>query len=122
MGLAKNIMGGGFSWMQAQAVNGPAIAPTVTAAGTTQGTATALTADINFISTAPANSGVILYAGTKGDSQIVYNGGANPVLVYPPTGSKINQVSANTGVVLPTNTFCEYFIVSSTQIIADLSA
>ena len=121
MALSKNVMQGGLSSGQAQAIGGQ-VGASLTAAGTSQGTALALNADICFISTAAANSGVKLYAGMPGDSQIVYNAGANTVTVYPPTGAKINNAATNAGVLIAVNTFCEFFTVTTTQIIADLSA
>ena len=94
----------------------------IVAAGTTQGTATALTSTLNGLGTVAAGSGVVLYAGSAGDCQIVYNAGLNPVNVYPPTGAKINQIAANSPHVLPINTACEYWFLSSTQLIGVLSA
>ena len=94
----------------------------LSAAGTTQGTATALTNTLNGITTAGAGSGVILYAGSDGDCQIVYNGGANPVNVYPPSGAKINGLATNASHLLATNTACEYWFLSATQVVGVLSA
>jgi len=94
----------------------------ISAAGTTQGTATALTNTLNGLGTVAAGTGVVLYAGSAGDCQIVYNGGANPVNVYPPSGAKINQIAANLPHVLAVNTACEYWFFSSTQVVGVLSA
>ena len=92
------------------------------AAGTTQGTATALTNTLNGISTAAAGSGVVLYAGSDGDCQLVYNGGTNAVNVYPPSGAKINGLAANSPHLLAINTACEYWFLSATQVVGVLSA
>ena len=121
MALAKDIMGGGFSAGQAQAIQGQ-VAPTVTAAGTNQGTAFALQASINYLSTVAASTGVILPSVPIGDSVDVFNGGANACVVYPPTGGKINQVATNGGVNCPTNTWMVFKKVTSTQWIAMQSA
>ena len=95
----------------------------VTAAGTTQATATLLINGMNGIKTAAAGSGVILTPNNlTSDCQIVFNGGANPVLVYPPVGSKINSLSTNGGMTLATNTACVFWWLSDTQIIGVLSA
>lgn len=95
----------------------------VVAGGTTQATATLLVNGMNGILTAAANSGVILNAnyGTS-DNQIVYNGGANPVKVYPPVGSKINGLPTNTAMILATNTTCVFWFLTDTQVIGVLSA
>jgi hypothetical protein len=53
------------------------VATGVSAAGTTQATATALTANVNVIGTAAASSGVVLPASEAGDVIEVYNQGAN---------------------------------------------
>lgn len=121
MALAREIMGGGFSAGSADAIQG-GVNLTVSAAGTTQGTATAITTSNIYVSTAAANSGVILPATMQGDWLVIFNGGANPVTVYPPVGAKINALATNGGAILATNTACIYFCFSSTQWICDLSA
>lgn len=121
MALSAEIMGGGFSAGAADAIQGQ-VNLTISAAGTTQGTATAIKTSNNIISTAAASSGVILPAAQQGDWLIIYNAGANPVSVYPPTGSKINQIATNAAMTLGINTNCIFFFFSSTQVIAHLSA
>lgn len=98
------------------------VSASITAAGTTQGTATLLINGINMIGTAASGSGVVLFAYNPGASQIVYNGGANPVVVYPPLGVKINGLAANSGMTLAPNTTCEFWTCSTTQVIGILSA
>ena len=121
MALAKQMMGGGLSAGQAKAING-AIAPAVSAAGTTQGTATTIGAGINLITTVAANSGVILPSCEKADYVEIYNAGANTLTVYPDSGSQINGVAANTGISLAINTFCGFRRMTSTRWAAQLSA
>lgn len=95
----------------------------VVAAGTTQATATLLINGMNGVTTAAASSGVILNANSlTSDCQVVYNGGANAVTVYPPVGSRINGLTANTGMVLATNTACAFWFLSDTRIVGILSA
>ena len=94
----------------------------LSAAGTTQATATALTNAINGLTTVGAASGVILFAGGTGYTQSVYNGGANAVNVYPPTGAKINNIATNGAHILAINTACTYTFLSATQIFGVLSA
>ena len=98
------------------------VATGITAAGTTQGTATVLTNTLNGIGIVASGAGVVLYPGSSRDCQILYNSGANPVKVYPPVGSKINQMGTNVPHVLPINTACEYWFFSATQIVGVLSA
>lgn len=98
-------------------------ATAVSAAGTTQATATTLANAVTFLSTVASGAGVVLSPlATAGDSQLVYNGGANPVKVYPPVGAKINGLAANAPASVSTNTACEFFCGSLTQWAAVLSA
>lgn len=94
----------------------------ISAAGTTQATARLLINGINKISTAAASSGVILQTADIGTSQIVFNGGANPVNVYPPVGYSINSLPANSPAIIAPNTVCEFWTTSSSTLIANLSA
>lgn len=89
-------IGGGFS-------NGLAtFIPTdaISAAGTSQATGTQLTALINTVATAAANTGVNLPASAAGLEVTVINNGANPLQVYPLIGATdtINGVAATVGV------------------------
>lgn len=119
--LGYKLFGSGLNTLSVAAIVQD-VGTAISAAGTTQGTATALTNAVNGVSSVAAGAGVVLYAGSAGDSQIVYNSGANAVKVYPPSGSSINQLSANTPHVLATNTGCQYWFISSTQIFGVLSA
>lgn len=122
MPLAKNLMSGGFSAGQAKALGGTQFNLTITAAGTTQGTATALTADTNVITTATANQGVQIYNGEIADSQVIFNQTLVPIYVYPPTGDAVNQLAANSGFVLAPQTGVIVEKVSNSQWIGILSA
>ena len=120
-GRAFQVMGAGFSAGQAIALNG-SLNTAVSAAGTTQGTATTLTAAVNVITTAAANSGCILPQGQPGDSYYINNGGANGCYINPPTSAKINGLATNSGALLPINTAIEYVQISTTQFIGLQSA
>ena len=99
------------------------VATAISAAGTTQGTATRLTAADNELTTVAAGAGVVLSADlASGDSQTVFNAGANAVKVYPPSGMKINALAANAPMTLATNTGCIFKCVSTTRVFGVLSA
>src|SRR3990167_6288941 len=99
------------------------VATSVSAAGTTQGTATELSATDNEVTTAAAGSGVVLNSTlSAGDQQTVFNAGANAVKVYPPSGFKINALSTNAPMLLAVNTGCLFKCVSSTRVFGVLSA
>ncbi len=123
MGFAKNIMGAGIPAAAAAADTISSEALALTAAGTTQGTALSITADVNFVSTVGASSGVIIYNGVIGDSVFIMNdGGANPLTVYPPVGGKINNLATNAGFTLAANTPVWVLKVTATRWFAMLSA
>lgn len=67
----------------------------VTAAGTNQGTATALTSVNNIVTTVSSGTGVVLPTGAAGQSVAVYNKGANALNVYPASGASIDALSTN---------------------------
>ena len=92
----------------------------LTAAGTTQGTALALTAGINTVTTTASGTGVVLSSSLT--EQRVYNAGTNPLKVYPPTGAKINQLATNAAISLAINTAVAFWKATSTQWIGSLSA
>ena len=123
MARAFQVMQSGVPAAAAVAGNGGnAINTAVLAAGTTQGTATAISAAINYISTAAANSGVILPQGQPGDEIEIFNGGVGACYVYPPTSARINALSLNAGAVLAPNTSCKYRQLTTALFIANMSA
>lgn len=123
MAFAKNIMGTG---VPAAAAASDVIASTatgLTSTGTSQATALLISADANFVSTVAASTGVILYNGVVGDSCFIVNdAGANALTVYPPVGSKFNNLSTNTGFSLSANTPVWCLKISATRWFAILSA
>jgi hypothetical protein len=94
---------------------GFSISAAVTAAGSTQGTATALTKTINNVTTVAASTGVVLPTAVAGYMVIVRNGGANALNVYPATGAAINAAAANSAHSLPVGAMIQYVATSTTQ-------
>lgn len=122
MALAADMMRGGTSAFQARALNG-AVAPSVSAAGTTITDATDLKATTNYVSTVASGAGVQLPSMLIGDDCIVYNGGANALKVYPDAATVgINQLSVGTATTLGVNTAMLFRKVSATRLVAFLSA
>jgi hypothetical protein len=73
----------------------------VAAAGSTQGTATAIVSNITVLTSVPASSGVVLPAGvTPGVRFVVLNNTATAATVYPPVGGTLNGGSANAGITV----------------------
>ena len=91
-----------------------------------QSDALQVTSVLNVFSTVGSGTGARLNSSAALDGQtqrqVIYNGGANVLKVYPATGQSINQLAANAGMTLPRFTTCVYYLVSSTQWIAVLSA
>ncbi len=93
------------------------ISDNIVAAGSTQGTAAALTSRNNIVTSVPvANNGVIL-AGTSGpQEQAVLNLGGNTLDVYPPVGTAINGGTTNAPVTIAAGASARYLVRSTTDI------
>lgn len=96
---------------------------TLSAAGTTQATATLLINGFSQITTAASGSGCVLFGSAgSGASQLVYNAAANAVKIYPPLGGQINSLPVNTGHSVSPNTACRYYFLTPLLVAAVLSA
>lgn len=87
----------------------------VTAAGTTQGTGTALTKTYNIVQTASANEGVVLPDASTGLKITVYNSTSANIKVYPASSESIDGGSLNAPIVLRPDNVFEAIAVSATQ-------
>ena len=87
----------------------------VSAAGSTQAGATALTVDYNVVTTVAASTGVRLPTATAGRRIVIVNKGANTVSIYPATGGTIDALSANAAIQVAANGSIEIMASSSTQ-------
>ena len=87
----------------------------VSAAGTVQGNATALTTEFNRVSTVASGSGVVLPTATAGMAVVIVNSSANSLLVYPASGAAINSLATNAGYSHVTLATLQYIAISSTQ-------
>lgn len=122
MPLQARLTVAGLSSIQAQAIQGTA-ANSLTATGSTQGTALALPADINKFTTVAASTGAIIPPANPGDSGTVFNGGANALSLYPPVGGKINGLSTNAAYSIATATpYCDWYCIDALTYIASQSA
>jgi hypothetical protein len=92
------------------------ISGSVSAAGTTQGTATLLTTTINNITTVAASSGVVLPTPVQaGARMLIRNGGANILRVYPNSGAQINSLGTNVALQLEQGALIEFVAFTTTQ-------
>lgn len=78
----------------------PSVTASVTAAGTTQGGATALTKAVNIVTNATANQGVVLPTAAAGVSVTVINTTAVNIKIYPNTSDVIDEGTVNVAVNL----------------------
>ena len=98
MGSVQSMMGSGLPAAASKAVHVGTVNEAVSAAGTTTADATALVADSNVVTTAAASTGVRLPDAEVGTSIIIVNGQAsNALKVYPHSGGKVNNLSADAG-------------------------
>lgn len=90
------IVGTGIAPLAASQIAGD-LQNTVSAAGTTQATATPVYGDNVVVTTCAAGAGVILSGPNfgPGDDSTVWNNGANPLAVYGPVGATVNGQTAN---------------------------
>lgn len=122
MAIQQRTVVTGISAPQAQAIAGT-VANTLTATGAAQATALALPADINRFTTVAASTGTIIPAMNPGDYVEIFNGGANALSVYPPTGGAINAVATNGAYSLATATpYARVRCITPLQYIAQQSA
>lgn len=92
------------------------VGTSISAAGSTQGTGTALTKEINQITTVSSGQGVVLPTAVAGMAITIINANANSLLVYPATGAAINALATNAGFTQANaNATIQYVAVSTTQ-------
>ena len=119
MALASDIMKGGFSAMSAKAIQGQTNGA-VAAAGTAQGSATALTMSVNAVTS--GTGGVILPSAEINDEVDICNLSGATITVYPPSSERINGLPTNTGFPLANNTSVKVKKFTTTRWLGNLSA
>jgi hypothetical protein len=90
----------------------------IVAAGTTQGTATALNSGYNVhaVTTVSSGTGVELPATSANRFDIVINAGTNALKVYPVTGSQIDALGTNAALTIQPGSTVAFYDVTGTQI------
>lgn len=91
------------------------IATGLTAAGATQGTASAITKEVNVVSTVAVGTGVILPTAVAGMAITITNTTANSLLVYPATGGVINTLATNAGFTQPAGATIQFIAPTNVQ-------
>ena len=96
MTTIRNLMGTGMQGSQAQACATGMLKNSLTAAGSSQGTALAIPSDFSVFTTVAASTGAIMPANClPGDWFTIVNHGANALSIYPPVGGKIKNGATN---------------------------
>ena len=90
------------------------VATGISAAGSTQGTGTALSKEINIVSTVASGAGVVLPTAVAGMMVTVTNTNGNTLLVYPASGGQINSLGTNAGFTQGTTTI-QFIAPTTTQ-------
>lgn len=126
MTLATDIIGAGFSPMQALAIGGQ-VNTSLASAGSVQGNATLVNVSNCIVTGADGTKGVILPAGNTGDSVLIVNNSASSLKVYPPSGAAIavpgtGLGSANAAYTHTTFAVVQYTCLNSTQWVPNKSA
>ena len=90
----------------------------VSAAGTSQSTATLLSASTSIVTTVAAGSGVRLPVTptvSAKDRLHVANHGASTLAVYPPTGGKLSNQTANAPLLLAVGKCADFLCIDGTN-------
>lgn len=91
---------------------------TLTAAGTMQADAALINADMVMVDSAANGSGVILDDMDRGGEVVIINGVANvEIKVYPKVGGKINNMTANLPVILPSNRAARFKAINNLDVV-----
>jgi hypothetical protein len=117
MELSSRLLGAGLQQVLED------VSPPLAATGTSLSGALPTQNGFVYVATTPSGSGILLYATARpGDSQVVYNAGANTLAVYPPLGEALFGASNGVPFSLPSGAklkFQKY--LKSTWIYTDLS-
>ena len=87
----------------------------ISAAGSTQGTATALTKEFNQVTTVSSGQGVVLPTAVAGMAVTITNTSANNLSVYPASAAAINTLSANAAFTQGAGSTLQFIAMTSTQ-------
>lgn len=124
MSITQKLTGVGVPPATAQNITGT-VANNISAAGSTQATATALSLDdLQVVTTVAASQGVILPSIlSAGDKIVVANYDASDALsLYPPVGGKINNGTLNAAVSITAGKNAVCTCIDSLNFVATVSA
>lgn len=91
------------------------ITTSISAAGTTQSDATALSNTINHVGTVTAGTGVKLDAATQGKFRVIANFGANTLNLYPASGDALNNNAADAALTIASKKVAWCYALNTTD-------
>lgn len=97
MVAANRLMASGMQSLNANHLGVNASPVSIVGAGASAGNATLVSAPFTYVTSASANTGVILKNAGGQPTTAIYNGSLVTLKVYPATGEKINNGTASTG-------------------------
>jgi len=113
LGVSANISG---SNVIASAYLIRSVGTGIAAAGTTQGTATAINKELNLISSVPSTAnGIVLPTAVAGMVLTITNSTANAMLVYPASGAAINSLATNAAFTHTAGATLQFVAPTTTQ-------
>lgn len=116
MTTLKNLMGTGIPAQSASVIATGQLSNGLSAAGTTQATATKVLTDFAVFTTVASGAGAIMPANCNpGDWYTIINHGANPLLLYPPVGGTIKNGATNAAASIPSNAVAQVLCITPLQ-------
>ena len=113
--LQQGAAGVPYTYAPVQQLQAPSTNGSVSAAGTTQGTATVLSSLDNAVTTCAAGAGVQVPSIFLGLWVTLLNTTANDCLVYPPSGAQWASYGTNVGVAVAPGGVASFKLFSGTQ-------
>lgn len=117
-----NLSNDGYQYLLSLLAQAATLTPTSTissaleASGANQATALQLTSQWNEVDVVAAGTGVLLSSMQPGQSQTVFNQGANPLNVYPPPDFQIDGGVVNAPIALGAGQRRTFDFLSASQI------
>jgi hypothetical protein len=116
MAIAQRLVVAGMSAVQAQAALGTVANNLTAVVGGQNAAGSILGSDINRFTTVAAGGACTIPPLNPADYLEIYNFGANPLALYPPTGGQINALGTNAAYsILTTTPYATVTCVTPTQ-------
>lgn len=118
MTTADKLVKGGISAETAKVIIGDVDSGVTATGSSSQSDSYAVRAHLTDVSGGGATTGVRLPAANGGDNFTICNRSASNCLVYPPTGGKLNDGSANAAITLADNESATFHCINTIDYMA----